>query len=722
MNSQILKRAIFVGLFAVPFIPFLVSSSLFFPFITTKAFAWRIIVEIVFAAWMLLALLDANYRPRRSLIIYSVLGFLAIIGLADLLGVAPVKSFWSNFERMEGFVTLLHLGMFFAATSSVFKEVDWKRWWNVSLLASFLMVLYSILQLIGLKTINQGGVRVDGTLGNAIYLAVYMLFHIFIALLFMWREWKNVALRRVYGLLIVAQASILYYTATRGAILGLLGGLVVMAILNVRNKEDKFVRKTSIGILAGLTILIGGFIAIKDVEFVKNSPVLSRFSSLTTEELKTQGRYFVWPMALEGIKERPIFGWGQENFSYIFQKNYRPEMFRLEPWFDRAHNIFLDWAVSGGLLGLLSYLALYIALLFSIWRPIRQSESGKNLVFSHVEKSILTGLIAAYFFHNFFVFDHLISYILFFSLLAYVHSRSEALLSAHGQASGNSRPTTFRFAPIGVALPVVSILLILSLYFINIQPIKGNVFLIEALKSLQTPGETAMAIKYFNKAHSASRLGRPEVVEHMLSNSVGILTSDISVEEKDLFFSFAKDAALKQAEDLKDDSRYELLTGSFLSTTGLLDEALVKLERARELVPGKQQVYFEIGAVYINKNEPLKALQIFREAYELAPEYTEAKVIYLIGAIYVGDRTIENEMLSKLTEEEVVFDDRIISAYDISGRTDRAKSLLKDRIRLDPSNADTYQQYIESVSNLTYILHSLTRWAHDENIQQIQGD
>jgi len=205
MFSQTLRRIVFIGLFLLPFIPFLVSSSFFFPFITTKAFAFRIIIEIIFAAWMLLALLDAEYRPKKSLILYAVLAFLVVIGLADLLGVSPLKSFWSNFERMEGYVTLLHLGMFFVVISSVFsaeggsasggKETMWKRWWNVSLTASFLMVLYSVLQLIGLKTINQGGVRVDGTLGNAIYLAVYMLFHIFIASLFMWREWKNVALR-----------------------------------------------------------------------------------------------------------------------------------------------------------------------------------------------------------------------------------------------------------------------------------------------------------------------------------------------------------------------------------------------------------------------------------------------------------------------------------------------------------------------------------------------
>src|SRR3989344_5218185 len=121
MIKSWLKWIIFAGLFIVPFIPFLVYSSFFFPFITSKAFTWRIIIEIVFAAWILLALLDANYRPKKSVILYAV------------FGVAPVKSFWSNFERMEGYITLLHLGMFFLVISSVFKEVDWKRWWNVSL-------------------------------------------------------------------------------------------------------------------------------------------------------------------------------------------------------------------------------------------------------------------------------------------------------------------------------------------------------------------------------------------------------------------------------------------------------------------------------------------------------------------------------------------------------------------------------------------------------------
>ena len=607
MFSQTLRRVVFVGLFAIPLIPFLVFSDFFFPFITTKAFTWRIIIEIVFAAWVLLVLLDASYRPKRSLILYSLFIFLGIIGLADLLGVAPLKSFWSNFERMEGFITLLHLGMFFIVISSVFKEVDWKRWWNVSLLASFLMVLYSVLQIIGLKTINQGGVRVDGTLGNAIYLAVYMLFHIFIAFLFMWREWKNVALRWVYGLIILAQAFILYHTATRGAILGLLGGLLAVAVLNVRNKESAFVRKGSIATLVGLITLVGGFVAIKDAEFIQNSPVLSRFSSLTTEELKTQGRYFVWPIALEGVKERPFLGWGQENFNYIFNEHYRPEMYRLEPWFDRAHNIFLDWAVAGGILGLLSYLLLYVALLYSIWRR------STNL--THTEKSILTGLIAAYFFHNFFVFDHLISYILFFSLLSYLHYRNGSELTSKGVIT--------KVQVRNIALPAVSILLALSLYFVNIKPITANVFLIEALKSLQTPGETLKAIQYFKKAYNTTRLGRPEIVEHLAANTVTVLTSDISMEEKNAYFSFAKDAVLKQAEDLSEDARYQFITGSFLSTVGSLDDALIYLERASRLMPGKQMIYLEIANAFLNKGEKEKAIDVLKYVGEISPDHKE---------------------------------------------------------------------------------------------------
>src|SRR5690606_37151375 len=108
-------------------------------FISTKAFAFRIIVEVIFAAWILLAIANPVYRLKKSAVLYSILAFLAVIGLADFLGAAPLKSFWSNFERMEGYVSLLHFGMLFAVMASVFRETNWKTWWNTTLVASALM-------------------------------------------------------------------------------------------------------------------------------------------------------------------------------------------------------------------------------------------------------------------------------------------------------------------------------------------------------------------------------------------------------------------------------------------------------------------------------------------------------------------------------------------------------------------------------------------------------
>ena len=59
--KDFLLAVVFGGLFAVLLLPLYVENDFYFPFITGKNFAFRIIVEIVFAAWILLALLDTQY-------------------------------------------------------------------------------------------------------------------------------------------------------------------------------------------------------------------------------------------------------------------------------------------------------------------------------------------------------------------------------------------------------------------------------------------------------------------------------------------------------------------------------------------------------------------------------------------------------------------------------------------------------------------------------------
>ena len=60
----------------------------------------------------------------------------------------------------------------------------WHRWLKMSLAVSVVIALYGFGQLFGWLDIHQGATRIDATLGNSEYMAVYMLIHAFIAAYF----------------------------------------------------------------------------------------------------------------------------------------------------------------------------------------------------------------------------------------------------------------------------------------------------------------------------------------------------------------------------------------------------------------------------------------------------------------------------------------------------------------------------------------------------------
>ena len=193
MSPMIIEKAlrwiVIIGVFCLPFVCLVVASSMFFPFITGKNFAFRVIVDVITGAWLALALIDEKYRPRRSWILAAFSLFVFIMAIADALGAAPFKSFWSNYERMDGWVTLIHTLAYLVVASSVLaSEKMWRLLWQVNLGVSVFLSIDGLLQIAGLTAIGQGGAsglaaRVDATFGNPIYLAVYMLFNIGIAAL-----------------------------------------------------------------------------------------------------------------------------------------------------------------------------------------------------------------------------------------------------------------------------------------------------------------------------------------------------------------------------------------------------------------------------------------------------------------------------------------------------------------------------------------------------------
>ncbi len=707
--EKILRWIAIAGIFALPLIVFFVANSLFFPFITGKNLAFRIIVEIITGAWLALALVNPEYRPKKTRLLGAFAAFVAIIALADATGVNPFKSFWSNYERMDGWITLAHLFAYFVVVSSVLStEKLWRRLWQTSLGVSVLASLYGILQFAGKTALGQGTTsgltgRLDTTFGNPIYLAVFMFFNIFIAA-FLWAEsWryrpavKHLGMSLLYGGIIVLDTAILLFTGTRGTILGLIGGALLALLIYAFWKQgpnSNRLRMTAIGSIVAIAIIGGGLWLARDTAFVNSVGFLDRLASISLEDNTTKSRFMNWGMAWEGVKERPFLGWGQENYAIVFDKYYNPNMYGQEQWFDRVHNIVFDWLVAGGFLGLIAYLMLFVAALWCIWSgtsrgaPPMQAgwQKDNNAVpntgnFSLLEQSILTGILAGYFFHNLFVFDNISSYILFTTILAYIASR---FARAHDAPALFPRGNIPRSAmPIVAAVAVV--LVWGTAWLLNSRALAQNRALLEAI----TPHQEGITgnLKYFQEAVAYGSLGTQEAREQLAQVSSQIAgNQQITNDVKQQFYNLAVSEMILQEKESPLDARFPLFLGIVLKAYGDYESAAKAFERAHALSPGKQAILFELGANAQSLGRNAEALQYFKEAFELAPEFTSARVYYASALIRAGQDSLADKILGPVVQTGGAADPNIASAYVSRGRYDKIAEIWRARVKAVPGD------------------------------------
>ncbi len=709
--EKTLRWIVLAGIFALPFIVFIVADEMFFPFMTGKNFTFRIIVEIITGAWLALALVNPEYRPRKHWLLYAFAIFVAVIFAADLSGEYPFKSIWSNYERMDGWITLAHLFAYFVVASSVLSTQKlWRRFWLTSLGVSVLAGLYGLLQLIGVSAVGQGGAgglgaRIDATFGNPIYLAVFMLFNIFIAA-FLWTEsWERngagnrLAVSLGYGSVIALDTFVLLFTGTRGTTLGLIGGVLLAAFLiAIVGRNSDRARRYAFGTALLILVLIAGFWLVREEAWVHKVGFLSRLATISTSDNTVKARFMNWGMAWEGVKERPILGWGQENYAIVFDKYYNPNMYAQEQWFDRVHNIIFDWLVAGGFLGLLGYLLLFASALWCVWmnsaknaqefsrRNSRdKAKAGNNTsAFSLIEKSILSGLLAGYFFHNLFVFDNISSYMLFASILAYIASRFSMAQDSPPLLGSARLPA--------VGLPVAAVIMAAltwgAAWGVNAKALAQNRALLQAIAP-HAEGITKN-LEYFKEALEYRSFGTQEAREQLAQVTSQLAgNKDISDDVKKQFFDLSAREMLVQSQESPLDARFPLFLGVLLDAYGDYANAAVALQRAHELSPAKQTILFELGANAQARGSAAEAMKYFKEAYELAPEFVNARTLYAASAIRAKEDGVADELLAPIIESGGAADPRVADAYVERGRYDKIVSIWKARAKAHPQEAQT---------------------------------
>src|SRR4030042_2756952 len=375
VSKNILEKIYFKiiewGTYLVLFTPFIFIRDYFFPFVVPKTIFFRIIVDIIFIVFILLAVSNSKYRPKLTPLTLAIAGFLLVLIVTSALGVNFTRSFWSVFERMEGLLTFFHLFAFYIVLTSVFKEKKyWERILSVSILIGIFIAFYAL-------TSDNPVTRGGGTLGNSSFFLAYILFNLFFAIILL--VIKTGVWRLFYAAALIVFICSLFFNPggfTKGAVAAFVIGIFILFfgfLLTVLFLSDQ--KKLKIIILSLMALFALAILGFSQTNYIKQK----------TEDLwqstSIQSRVVVWQMGWQGWQERFWLGWGLENFNVPFAKYYDSELpLSGDTWYDRVHNIVLDIGGSSGILGLISYLSIFGVAIFGLLKLLSKVSEKKNLI------------------------------------------------------------------------------------------------------------------------------------------------------------------------------------------------------------------------------------------------------------------------------------------------------------------------------------------------------
>ncbi len=134
-------------------------------------------------------------------------------------------------------------------------------------------------------------------------------------------------------------------------------------------------RSAAIGFVAQVAILFGSKrFALKSViPLVSILHLCTLLFPLLTPKSVFEDRGDIWRTAIQAGLEKPLFGWGIGNIEIGLRHAAETEQtFIRYQYVDSSHNIFLDWWVQGGIIGLTLFSALIVT---SIRGLIRQKNT-----------------------------------------------------------------------------------------------------------------------------------------------------------------------------------------------------------------------------------------------------------------------------------------------------------------------------------------------------------
>ena len=443
--EALLAGAVTGGILLLLLTPLVLTPSTYFPYVVGKAVYARSVIEIVVGLWVVLALLAPAYRPRRSLVLVLLGAGIASAVASALMGASPQRSLWSSYERMQGVVETAHwAALALAAACTLQAPRQWRVLFNCSLAVGAAVAVIAICQGLGVTGvpfygtyISVGGNRVGGTLGNPIYLSAYLLINAVLACGLLARSFardpapadaagdgrrEGRAARRAAGrrrtptpderkgqrravlwrtFWLAALAVHLWaveMAGSLGPILGAAGGVGALALACLALARRRRTRLLGMGLVCALALVLVLALPVvlqatgtKSIARSVDSHLLRRLIRLDVDNMTVRTRLAAWQAGFAGFADRPLFGWGPENFLVVFGRHGEEFPKRMQPH-DAAHSAFVEELATKGAVGAGIYLALWAAAVVVLLRAAGVARGRERMLVLTVGTALMTYL------------------------------------------------------------------------------------------------------------------------------------------------------------------------------------------------------------------------------------------------------------------------------------------------------------------------------------------
>lgn len=662
-------------LLATVLLPLVYTPALFFPFVLGKALFFRLVINLAILAFLAALIrspgLWRNMKTRFKNPIFILVSLFILSGLVSVFfSVDPFRSFWGSLERMGGFITTLYFFSFLIMTVAVFDKKDWLRFMKFSLVISGIVAFYGILQFLGIEKFPwafPARHRPDVFLGNSGYIASYFLFILFFSLIVFYNSIKKSFWYYFSGVATASSLLMIFLAASRGVFAGLLAGVVVLLfyarkrILNNKKYLISFLIMVVLGI---------GFLATRNLPFWQSIPGVNRVAEFSLDHPTVRTRVIAIGVSLNAFKEKPLLGWGPENYKIAYNKHYDPQhLYYSNRWFDRAHNKLLDVAVMQGSLGLIIYILLFIALLYKLSKMV-----DKRMA------KLLSIFFIVYFVQSLFWFDHLTSYLLLYLLIGFaifLTTKEDNLVQINEQ----------RVSLIGKVVLLGYLFIFVWISYHNYIVMKQSAILID----IRTKYSDALLVdKNMPKATEPYNYAQLEIrgmlFEHLYDKGVfdkeelNFLSDKMIIYLEDLIekdplnpISYIRLIEAYHKKALKDPEFYKK------------SEELIKI--AQELAPRRQELFSHRAFNLMAQGRKKESIESAREAVRLSPDISYPH--YILG------------LMLALSDEE---------SNRLEGEMELAESLER-----------TGRHFIGSdYSNIVGVLSkNITHYVHRNNIEGV---